>query len=379
MIAHVCTALDWGGTEGNAVTLALGYARRGIDTMMIVDHGPLHRMPVLKEMGIPVEVLGAEENWSSKRYKEALSNVLQGMNASLIHSNGWERKGEIFEVAKRLKIPVVSTKHSTVQASWRHRLGITRHPLIYWKDVLLYARTNPIVINISDLSERNFRRLFPTVTRTRRVYLGAPVPDQAVDASHNGNAPQVVWVASLIERKRPLEALRVWREVTSRFPKAHLTMLGDGPLRPIVEKEAALIPNNSVTIAGSTRDVSSYLEKSQILLHTGLKEGIPTVFFEAMNMGIPVVSTNSGAASECVLEGKTGFLVEANNSARMTHCLCTLIDDPQLRLKMGLAGRARGTALFELERHIEETLQTYEELGGISIVRNQISQAETLI
>jgi len=180
-------------------------------------------------------------------------------------------------------------------------------------------------------------------------------------------------------RKRPFLALSIWRDIVAEYPKAHLTMLGGGLLLDEARKRAELLPPGTISLPGPTRDVRSHYQQSQILLHTSSREGIPLVLFEAMNYGIPVVTTNSGATAELIKDGQTGILAAINDEAALTAGLRRLIADPRLRGAMGEAARARGAAMFDIEEYLRQILQAYVELGGIELpfIHSQNGQKPT--
>lgn len=79
-------------------------------------------------------------------------------------------------------------------------------------------------------------------------------------------------------------------------------------------------------------------------------ECFPLVLLEAMSFGLPCVSTNEGAISEIIDEGKTGFVVEKQNSQHLADRLEILIIDANLRKEMGYAGKAKFEEQFTLDK-----------------------------
>jgi glycosyltransferase involved in cell wall biosynthesis len=67
---------------------------------------------------------------------------------------------------------------------------------------------------------------------------------------------------------------------------------------------------------------------------------------EAMACAVPVVSTNVGGPNETVVDGETGFLVPPRDPDALAQAVRRLLDDPDLRARMGRAGRARVLARF---------------------------------
>ena len=94
-------------------------------------------------------------------------------------------------------------------------------------------------------------------------------------------------------------------------------------------------PTN-IVLVGTQKDVTSYLKRSKIFAFTSSSEGFPNVIGEAMSVGLPVVSYNCVAGpSDLVEDGKTGFLVETFDDDTFKKRLSELLDDEELRMRMG--------------------------------------------
>jgi type III pantothenate kinase len=109
----------------------------------------------------------------------------------------------------------------------------------------------------------------------------------------------------------------------------------------------------------SPREVCSHLQRADALLHMSVSEGLPTVVVEAMASGVPPVATDAGGTREAVRDGVDGFLIPIRDSACAARALRALWGDPDLRARMGRAGRARVESAFTIERRIDEWLELY--------------------
>jgi glycosyltransferase involved in cell wall biosynthesis len=89
-------------------------------------------------------------------------------------------------------------------------------------------------------------------------------------------------------------------------------------------------------------------------------EGISTTVLEAMAAGIPVVSTDVGSLSEVVSDGVTGRLVRPLDDAAMSQTALALLDDADMRARMGLEARRRAVESYDVEVCAETHLQAYE-------------------
>jgi glycosyltransferase involved in cell wall biosynthesis len=106
------------------------------------------------------------------------------------------------------------------------------------------------------------------------------------------------------------------------------------------------------------------LREADVLLHSSLSEGVPTVVLEAMACELPVVVTDVGGVSEAMSDGVEGFLAPARDAGALADALERLWSDPELRRRMGSAGRERVLSDFQLERQIDRFAALYGSLIG---------------
>jgi glycosyltransferase involved in cell wall biosynthesis len=95
----------------------------------------------------------------------------------------------------------------------------------------------------------------------------------------------------------------------------------------------------------------SLFEGADLLVFPGYQpEGLPLVILEAMAASLPVVSTDTGATRDVVVDGETGVIVEKQRPAALAAAVRRLAGDAELRVRMGRAGRARYLAEYTEER-----------------------------
>jgi glycosyltransferase involved in cell wall biosynthesis len=90
-------------------------------------------------------------------------------------------------------------------------------------------------------------------------------------------------------------------------------------------------------------------------------ECLPLVLLEAMQHSIPVVSTPEGGITDVVADGKTGFLVTQRNEVMLADKLEILINNPDMRMKMGAAAKQsyeKNYTLLQFEKRIEKIFKT---------------------
>jgi len=103
---------------------------------------------------------------------------------------------------------------------------------------------------------------------------------------------------------------------------------------------------------------------------TDRSEAFGLVQLEAMHLGKPVVSTKLGTGVEFVNpDGVTGLLVPPNDACALRSALQRLLADPELRRRLGQAGRARVAATFSVEQMVQGTLDVYRSVLASAATR----------
>jgi len=108
----------------------------------------------------------------------------------------------------------------------------------------------------------------------------------------------------------------------------------------------------------------SYYAAADVLVMPSIfQEGFGLVILEAFAAGIPVIGARSGAVSELVEDGRTGLLVDRGDADSLYHAMRRLLLDPDLRQKLGAAGRQ--TALnMSWENTVDRLEEIYQTAAG---------------
>jgi glycosyltransferase involved in cell wall biosynthesis len=98
--------------------------------------------------------------------------------------------------------------------------------------------------------------------------------------------------------------------------------------------------DGKVIWAGYQEGVPQILKSLTIFCLTSDYEGSPNVIVEAMAAGLPIVATSVGDLPDIIKNSQQGFLVEPGDTTGIARAINKLLDDPELRRKMGQAARA---------------------------------------
>jgi glycosyltransferase involved in cell wall biosynthesis len=120
-----------------------------------------------------------------------------------------------------------------------------------------------------------------------------------------------------------------------------------------------------VTLAGARSDVPAVLGALDLFVLTSDTEGLPNAVMEAMAAGVPVVAARVGGTHEVVRDGETGRLVPPGKAAPLVGGMEEILADPELRRRMGGAGRETIISSFSVDRMVASTRQAYDDLCGL--------------
>lgn len=147
------------------------------------------------------------------------------------------------------------------------------------------------------------------------------------------------------------------------LPGVHLAVLGDGPLRPRLEQQAAeLGVIDRVHFTGWWLDMPAALSDCTVIALSSRNEGTPVSLIEAMAAGRPVVATRVGGTPEVVQDGEHGFLVGPGAPEELADRLRVLLGDPALVRTFGEQARHSAIERFGIERLRRDMLEIYSEL-----------------
>lgn len=171
------------------------------------------------------------------------------------------------------------------------------------------------------------------------------------------SAPLVAMIARFQDVKGHDVFQAMARQVALQIPDAHFIVAGesvhnvsaeDAYKRRILETAAQDPLLRQLKYIGFRADAERVIGAADVVVCASDFESYGRVNVEAMACAKPVVSTNRGGPSETIVDGETGFLVPPRDPMRMAEAVIRLLRDPDLRHRMGQAGRARALAHFSV-------------------------------
>jgi glycosyltransferase involved in cell wall biosynthesis len=130
---------------------------------------------------------------------------------------------------------------------------------------------------------------------------------------------------------------------------------GDGPLRSLFPDALGFLPHP---------ELERRYAAAAVVVCPSRREGFGVACAEAMAHGKPVVASRVGGLLDLVVDGETGLLVSPGDAADLRAALEWLLAEPDLRRRLGAAGRAHVAEICSWERVTEATIDVYREAAG---------------
>jgi glycosyltransferase involved in cell wall biosynthesis len=182
---------------------------------------------------------------------------------------------------------------------------------------------------------------------------------------HDRATPRLIAVGRLKAPKDFVTLVRALAALRGRTYEA--LIVGDGPDRGAVEAEIERLGlEGRVQLAGERSDVPELLAASDVFVLSSRSEGLPVSVLEAMAAQLPVVASRVGGLGELVVDGETGLLVPPGDETALAEALGRLVDDRELRRRLGAAGRARAEDSFDLSAFRRAHLDLYDRQLGLA-------------
>ena len=251
----------------------------------------------------------------------------------------------------------------TVPAAWAQGIpSIVRHandrPLTGWiYDRALFGALPAMHIANSHATRRTLLESAPWLDGEKVSVIHNGIDPVSVDSVRPADlklpsdAIVMGFAGRLETRKGLLDLMRAWPTVASAVLNAHLVIAGKGP----DEATARAIVGDSPRVQwlGYRTDVPAVLRALDIAVVPSHWEGFGLIAAEAMLAGLPVVAANASSLPEIITDGVHGRLVEPRDPVSLANALIRMAREPEVRSRMGTAGRARALAEFGEEKMLD--------------------------
>jgi glycosyltransferase involved in cell wall biosynthesis len=366
-IAHLISGGDLAG--GQAIALRLARAARGAGhDVLLVSPGRGEATEAAAAHGIPTEIVDVTRTTRLRGALE-LVHLLRRAEVDVLHTHVHVAANVLGRSAARAAGAAVIS-HLHIENHFR-RQRLLRAPLVRLDNAT--ARRCARLVAVCEATRAAFERqgFPPTLLETVPNGVdGVPAGPRGALRSELAVGDDVV-VFAHVGRLAPVKGQRELIEALAslRDPRLHAVLVGRDVERGgtyeagLRELAVSLGVGGRVHFAGFRADAAALLSDVDALVLPSWIEGLPLVVLEAMAQARAVVATRVGGTPEAVLDGETGLLVPPGNVEALAAALRTVAESPELRSRLGEAGRQRVRDRFAAATMERRVLEIYDEVA----------------
>lgn len=353
----LCTNSDEAGAPIHVHTVVSSIKDEVVFHVVFGEDGPIAER--LRNQGVSVAVVpemrSAISPLRDMRALRAISQHVVAFDPDLVHAHS-SKAGMLGRfVAFRHRIPWVYTVHGW---GWRG-LGRLAGRLVYWLERSFSKIPNGRYIYVSNSVEREGQKCL-RISASR----GGVVHNGVADAGAYGEAEgplRILMAARVTEAKDHESLVRAFEQLSI---DSELLLCGGGTdtdaFRALVHVWAPT-RHHRIRLMGPRSDVRELLHTSHVVALISNFEALPLAIIEAMSAGRAIVASDVGGVSELVVDGVHGYLVAQRDIKVLTDALHRLLDDNQLRRRLGAAARQRYLDQFTSSAMCEKIIRIYDE------------------
>lgn len=367
-VLHVSTTAAGGlGTALLSITQALDKQRFAVDVALGLGY-PLDA--AFAPAGIRLHPLPLSRGIHPLQFLRTMLRLTRLMRREcydLVHVHGSEA-GILARVAARItRVPVVVVElHGYAN---RDPDSLLERTLYRWIEKALDGMTDAYVAVSGHVQRQWLERRICVAERLQVIHHALDLqcfPDRGagvrIDAGL-GARPVIGTVCLLEERKGLVTWVEAMPEVVRQLPSVRFAIVGEGPLRPWMERRAqALGIAEHIHFLGWRQDVPALMWSFDLFVLPSHRESFGLVLLEAMASRCPLVASRIDGIPEVVSDGKTGSLVPTGDVHALARAVVDLLTDQDKAMRFAQAGRERVEALFSKERMAREYNELYRRL-----------------
>lgn len=179
---------------------------------------------------------------------------------------------------------------------------------------------------------------------------------------------RVSYISNFSKSKGVIDALMAVRIVLEKYPEAHFSFAGSRAGEEVEIKDCVdkVLKGNCtadrICLCGfiSGEEKKRFFAETDIFIFPTHHDSFGIVLLEAMASGCAIVATKVGAIPEIIIDKESGFLIEKENSQALAKAIIYLIENPEIRVKMGKAARRRYELHYTLDRNIESMKEVFD-------------------
>lgn len=339
-ILLLCSRLDTpGGIERAVVNTAELFASQGHTVCILVtDTAGMHTSyyPIAGTIGVywltaDFGISAAGNPLSRKirffRNLHAFGKKINGLNPDIVIASE-------YHLSTALVLSGAARKAR--RFAWEHHPVSLLQPNRFWSLLKHYSyrKLNGLIcLNHTEAAHYH---------KANKVYVIPNFIQAPATYTQQHEAREILTIGWLTEVKGADRLPRIAQSVLKRFPDWSWTWVGDGPLKPLLERfiRDADLSGRFRLVGSAEADIPAAISKASLFVSLSRAEAFPMVLLEAMAQGVPCISFDCPSGPREIIQNSVdGLLVEADNMEDMTSAIETLISDNERRMNYGITAR----------------------------------------
>jgi glycosyltransferase involved in cell wall biosynthesis len=354
---HIDTARTWRGGQHQVWLTVNGLEELGHPAVLIAhESGELERRASegLRFVGFsPRSEFDVQAAWE-------LGRVLSEVRPQVVHAHD----AMAVSLAAMALTMNARVKRPLLVSARRVDFHLKRHAFSKWKyrKVDLFIAASRVIAGMLQEDGLPADRI---VTVHDGVNLSAIDKQPRVDA-HAAfwlphGAPLIGNVAALVGHKGQRDLIAAAAQVVREIPDARFLILGEGELRPVLERQVRdLGLDRHVLMPGFRADAIGLQKSFDVFAMSSITEGLGSAMLDAMACETTVVATRAGGIPEAIVDQQHGLLVPPHDPAGLARAMIVVLRDPDLRRRLAAAARQRIIEEFSVDKMVQGTLAAYE-------------------
>lgn len=359
-ILYLITKSEIGGAQTHVADLCVYFKAKGHDVrVMSSGDGWLKKECDRKGVVFVQNKYFSNKPYPLKLFKaiKEIKKYIEEFKPDIVHCHS-SSAGILGRLAIKGKIRTIYTAHG-----WGFNVGIKpwiKYPVLILEKIC--ARYTETYICVAEFVKKlGLKYRLAPEDKFKVVYNGVKTELKVESLKLKDDRINLIFVGRLAEPKKPemtIEAISLLpNEIKNNI---NFIIIGDGPKKKMLEKLAEKL-KVSVNFKTLTHEQTiAQLNQEDIFVFISAWEGFPYTILEAMACGLPIIASNVGGVNESVNE-KNGILV-SNEVGQIVTAILSLVNDKELRLKLGKQGSDDIVQKFSLDQMLNKIEFIYKKV-----------------
>lgn len=298
-----------------------------------------------------------------KHIQKFVNNLVEQKKIDLLEAPDWTGITALMKLKKSLVIRLHGTDAYFCELEGRQQKRKNR---IFEK---LALETADFLISVSQFTADETNEIFG-IKREFEIIPNSIDVRNFIPSDVENVPDRILYFGTIIRKKGVLELVEIFNKVIQQRPESELLLLGKD-VTDIFENRSTIElfkerlskqAQKKMTYLGPVGydKVKTYIQESAVVVLPSFAEALPMTWIEAMALEKALVTSDIGWAKEVMVDGETGFTADPRDHNIYADRIIKLLDNKELRIKMGRSARKRIIDNFAAEKVVEKNIEFYK-------------------